>query len=365
MEKFFKILKRSAIFIAMAFVYLLFMTIGFAVLSDGKTSQSTYDDTVAQVASVQNKIKSLDENKISAEYEKIKSLIDSAEYKNYEAEIAEKKRLEEEAAQKKAEEVAKAEAENEKNIENFKKILKKHNTNEIINLYNSVDENTKNSFKELIDTEYTNYVKGRKSDFDSLNISEIHEIYSELQFLNSIPLQGKNIWSIYTNIKTFNDNYNKLEELTIQNPDVENTGLIKDINDVQEISCYVNYRIKNSKEQIGNITIKNESFSDMYFISSYTYYGYLNYTPNNDWQAIIIPRGTTVEEKGAYVFYAIQNGTKTLIDSNGFEKDYPLYYEITEKDIDTYNNNISIIEEKDNLKTAVDKSLSKLNECLK
>jgi len=313
-----------------------------------------------------------EEAKAKAEAEKLAKKQAKEEAKaKAEAEKLAKKQAELEAkaqaeAQKKLEqEQKKAEELNKKTMAKFEKALKKHNSKEIIELYNSSDSTLKGQMKDKIDSEYISYVMDKKSHILSRNYTEINKLYTELKFLDNIPeMKSKNIWTIYSCLNDIVSNYTALEKLKEQYPNASSTGLIKSPYDILEIDCYVNYKIKSSGVKIGNITINNESYTDMYFISGYSYNEIAGYLPSYDWSAVLRPRDTVIDSQGVYSFRVVQSGTETLIDSNGFEKEYPLYIEVTQKDIDIYNKNKDFIDKSRSFNEMIDNSIKQLSKYL-
>ncbi|MEF2244221.1 hypothetical protein [Paenibacillus sp. IITD108] len=186
-----------------------------------------------------------------------------------------------------------------------------------------------------------------------------------MDFINEIAnLKTSEIGILLTETKALIETNTALISFNKEHPNL-GYGIIKDISEVQNINCYVNYRIKKSGTKIGDFTIGNDSYSDEYFISSYSYSQIFGYLPSDDWTAVLqLSEASSLSESGIYETSVVEIGTTRLIDSKGFEKDYPRYREVTQEDLDKYYQVNELVSQQNELNHLINMSINRITERL-
>lgn len=291
-------------------------------------------------------------------------------------EVEEKNKLAK-AQEKEAEENAKKEAEllakeqektekaNKKMIDAFESALKKGDSKNIINIYNSSNDQVKKYIEEKLQTAYLEEIKQNKESIISKDFDKLQKLYEKMKFINDIPiLKNSNIGNILTDLKGMMEANTNLADFKKSNPKLS-SGNTVDISQAQTIKCYVNYRIKNAGWKIGDLSIQNDSYTDKYFISSYSYNQLFGYTPTDEWQAtLILSKDSKITESGVYSINMVQIGKTSLIDSQGFEKEYPLYREVSQEDVDKYNEIEALLDQQYQLESKIDEYANRISQRL-
>lgn len=270
-----------------------------------------------------------------------------------------------EEANKQAELAKIKERATKKIIKSFESNLKKDNSKKMLEIYNSSDEQTKIYIEERINEKYFKNAKENKELLLSKKFNKINEFYNQIKFTNEIPnLKNSEIGKVLSKIKGLIETNNALVNFEKEHPRL-NYGIVKDISEIQEIDCYVGYRLKSAGTKIGDFTIRDDSYSDMYFISSYTYSQVFGYTPSEDWGAVIqLSANSTLSQAGVYKTKVVSTGTTTLTDRSGFNKEYPKYQEVSQEDIDTYNQVKELIDKQSQLNISIDEFIKIIDEYL-
>jgi chemotaxis protein histidine kinase CheA len=247
----------------------------------------------------------------------------------------------------------------QKEINTFEKNLKKRKTEQMVDAYHSSDDQMKEYMDNRINEEYLQSISSDKDLFLERKFDKIKELHEEIAFIESIPnLKDSDVGQLLTEIEKLIENNNALKAFKKEHPRLEK-GIIKDITQVQDIDCYVNYRIKNPDTNIAGFTIEDGRYSDQYFISSYSYSELFGYTSSEDWEAVLVlSSNSNLSQAGIYETRVISSGTTKLIDNRGFEKEYPIYREVSQENIDEYYQVQDLIDQQSQLNDSIDKILN-------
>ncbi|WP_054943351.1 hypothetical protein [Paenibacillus ihuae] len=250
---------------------------------------------------------------------------------------------------------------NEKIEKSINSTLKKGDSEKLMDIYKLSDDQMKTYFVDYINEKYHKELIENKEVFEGKKVEKVKKLYKKMEFLTNLsPLDNSDLGLILMNTKKFIEANEALKEFNKEHPKVE-YGIIKDISQVENLDVYVNYKIKNTGTKIGNLTIKDESYSDNYFITSYSYSQTFGYVPSNDWQAVLRLSGDSeLSGEGAYKTKAVVSNEVTLIDNKGFEKDYPIYREVSQEDIDKYNQVNNLMEQQAQINDEMDGSIDRI-----
>ncbi|QHW30828.1 hypothetical protein GZH47_08165 [Paenibacillus rhizovicinus] len=248
---------------------------------------------------------------------------------------------------------------NEKLIKSFDSNLKKRNTEKLISIYQSSDAQMKAYMEERVNEAYLGDLRDNIAIFEGKKTSKITKLYKDMAFIDAMPgMKQSDVGIILADMKNIMDKDTALASFNKEHPRL-NYGIIKDLSQVQDLDVYVNSKIQNG---IGNVTI---SYSDNYFISSYSYDQFFGYSPSDDWEAVLqLSSGTRLSQAGVYKTQAVPSDTITLTDNKGFEKDYTVYREVFQADFDKYNQVSDLMAQQAQLSQSVDNSIGRITKRL-
>jgi Membrane protein involved in colicin uptake len=254
---------------------------------------------------------------------------------------------------------------NEKIEKSINNNLKKGDSEKLMDLYELSNNQMKTYFVDYINQKYHKELINNKELFEEKKVEKIKKLYEKMEFLTELsPLKNSDVYLILMNTKKFIEANEALKEFNKEYPKV-GYGVVKDISQVENLDVYVNYKIKNTGTKIGNLTIEDESYSDNYFITSYSYSQAFGYVPSNDWQAVLrLSRDSELTGEGVYKTEGIASSTITLVDSKGFEKEYTVYREVSQEDIDEYNQVYDLMEQQGQINDEIDSSIDRIMDLL-
>lgn len=250
---------------------------------------------------------------------------------------------------------------NEKIEKSINSNLKKGDSEKLMDIYKLSDDQMKTYFVDYINEKYHKELIENKEFFEGKKVDKVKKIYKKMEFLTKLsPLDNSDLGMILMDTKKFIEANEALKELKKGNPKV-GYGIIKDISQVENLDVYVNYKIKNTGTKIGSLTIEDESYSDNYFITSYSYSQTFGYVPSNDWQAVLRLSGDSeLSGEGVYITKAVVSNAVTLIDNKGFEKEYPVYREVSQEDIEEYNQVNDLMEQEAQINNNISQSIDRI-----
>ncbi|WP_438498111.1 hypothetical protein [Paenibacillus sp. IHBB 3054] len=250
---------------------------------------------------------------------------------------------------------------NEKIEKSIKSNLKKGDSEKLMDIYKLSDDQMKTYFVDYINEKYHKELIENKEVFEGKKVEKVKKIYKKMEFLTSLsPLDNSDLGLILMDTKKFIEANEALKEFNKEHPKV-GYGIIKDISQVENLDVYVNYKIKNTGTKIGNLTIEDESYSDNYFITSYSYSQTFGYVPSNDWQAVLRLSGDSeLSGEGVYDTKAVVSNAVTLIDNKGFEKEYPVYREVSQEDIEEYDQVNDLMEQEAQINNDINQSIDRI-----
>jgi chemotaxis protein histidine kinase CheA len=262
---------------------------------------------------------------------------------------------------------SKATDNNSKTLKSIDSNLKKHNSQKIVEIYNSSssDDQIKKYIEERINEKYMESLRESKELFLNKKIDKIKKLYKEMDFINDIPnLKNSDAGTVLAETKALIEADTALVSFNKENPNLY-YGTIKDISEVENMNGYVNNRIKNSDIKIGDLTIETGSYSENYFISSYSYSELFGYSPSEDWEAVLqLSKNSELSQAGVYKTDVVSIGTTTLIDNRGFKKEYPLYREVSQEDYDKYYRINELMDRQSQLNNSINGSIKRIAEHL-
>ncbi|OZQ68295.1 hypothetical protein [Paenibacillus odorifer] len=254
---------------------------------------------------------------------------------------------------------------NEKIEKSINSNLKKSDSEKLMDIYDLSDNQMKTYFVDYINQKYHKELIDNKELFEEKKVEKIKKLYEKMGFLTELsPLENSDVYLILTDTKKFIEANEAFKKFSKEHPKV-GYGIIIDISQVENLDVYVNYKIKNTGTKIGNLTIEDESYSDNYFITSYSYSQTFGYVPSDDWQAVLrLSKDSELSGEGIYKTKAVVSNSITLVDNKGFEKDYAVYREVSQEDIDKYNQVNSLMEQQaqinDEISGSIDRILDRL-----
>lgn len=236
---------------------------------------------------------------------------------------------------------------NEFNKKEFKKqldrLLKTNKLDEYVMLSNS---NLYEDVHDIIQEQLNKYIKTaikdkRKDIFDKDNMevvqeiirqfSPIHKLYNADNYMGVSALQNLEMLVSYT------EAINRLEE-ELGDFNVEFKPI--DIDTVEDLSIYVHYKIKSNNLVINAIQGFTEAMGTSNNQDTYYFTGYSerfgSITTSDNFEGIVIPKDTKFPKEGIYNMKVIRNGEMTLVNSDGFEREVPVYTEVSEAQFDRY-----------------------------
>lgn len=250
----------------------------------------------------------------------------------------------------------------QKTIKEIDKSLKKEKTEKLLEIYNSSENlEIKKYIEERTKEKYIQILQENKDLYTSPKVDKLEKLYDKINFINGITgLKDSNVGIIV----------DETQKLIKANKDFVNFqkehprlfyGAIKDESEIQTIKGYIGYRIKDADTKIGDLTISNGNYSDSYYISSYSYSELFGYSASEEWGAVLrLSEGSNLSGEGIYETSVVPNGVTKLVDNRGFEKEYPIYREISQTDYDKYYQVKELMKEQDRLKRLISQSTSRI-----
>ncbi|MFF2909183.1 hypothetical protein [Paenibacillus sp. NPDC057934] len=250
---------------------------------------------------------------------------------------------------------------NEKIEKSINSNLKKGDSEKLMSIYELSDDQMKTYFVSYINEKYHKELIENKEVFEGKKVEKVKKLYKKMEFLTNLsPLDNSDLGLILMDTKKFIEANEALKEFNKEHPKV-GYGIIKDISQVENLDVYVNYKIKNTGTKIGNLTIEDESYSDNYFVTSYEYSQTFGYVPSTDWQAVLrLSRNSELSGEGVYKTKAVVSNAVTLVDNKGFEKEYSVYREVSQEDIEKYDHVNDLMEQETQINDDMNESIDRI-----
>lgn len=285
--------------------------------------------------------------------------------------LAKSKQEEEKALAKATEEkeaLAKAEKEELTNVEasldlkKFKKELKNLlKNNEIEKCVELINTTKYEESSDIVEDQLGEFIKKMlknksKAILKENNIEEVQKIIDQLAPIHKLTNGDKyecvNILNQLEELVACTKAIDRLEEeigdFNVAIPPI-------DINKIEVLDVYVHYKIKDSSTLVNVLQDVADRINSSKSEDYYYFTGYDNWLgtiiANDNFEGVIMPKETKFTKSGNYTMQAIQQGTMTLISSDGFEREVPKYREVSSDEITRYY-------DYDNMKEKADRIVS-------
>lgn len=250
----------------------------------------------------------------------------------------------------------------QKTIKEIDKSLKKEKTEKLLEIYNSSENlEIKKYIEERTKEKYIQLLKENKDLYTNQKIDKLEKLYEKINFINGITgIKNSNVGIVVDETQKLIESNKNFVNFQKEHPRLF-YGAIKDESEIQTIKGYVGYRIKDADTKIGDLTISTGNYSDSYYISSYSYSELFGYSASEEWGAVLrLSEGSNLSGEGIYETSVVPNGVTKLVDNRGFEKEYPIYREISQTDYDKYYQVKELMQEQDRLKRLISQSTSRI-----